>query len=490
VTTQTADALILYFIMQEGTTPQVLSDPGVMSFDSFDSTGTTATTSSHQSLAWYIQRATGATPTPGWSSNISGVYVRATLAIRNKSGGALPAYIDDSSAPATRLTCGHHIATLNSISFSASGSFAITANVNSKSLTQAAAVNGADFGINPYANALYRTAAVVAIGALGGIELVLTGGRDLTNGLICGSFIAGTPKMGTFGIGTLEQGGVVVRMASAATYWNAYQVAGKNSKPTTEQRVVFAIKAGYNGSQYGGAGSGGNANQAAITHVQFLQNCPLLASAVYMSELHQVFAQIIAGGDANNPVDTDGVADVGRSFRLPIIQKVGSAGLLSFAPIQIGGGDAVNFQIDAGSLQFPRRASATLREVQFHGPDNSLGISYAGKSGDVIKHKNSLISSPTPFYWQIHANATNAATWDFTGLSIIGGNVTLRNVMTFNAMNFTGCPTLDFTGCTVTNSKISQVPSGNDSATMTSATLTGCTIDVTGVAAGGRWCSL
>jgi hypothetical protein len=101
----------------------------------------------------------------------------------------------------------------------------------------------------------------------------------------------------------------------------------------------------------------------------------------------------------------------GPSFRLPVIQKVGSTGLLSFVPIQIGGGDSVNFQIDAGSLQFPRRADTLKKELQYHGADNTLGISYAGKSGDVVKHTNSVVTSPTPYYWEIQRSW--CATWDF-----------------------------------------------------------------------------
>lgn len=490
VTTSTADALVVFHIAYDGTTPQVLSDPGVMSIYNADSTGTTATTSSHQAAAWYIQRSTGATPVANWSSSVSAVYVRATYTLRNASGGQIPAYIDDSTSPGTRLTCGHHVSTLNNISYAASGSFNVTANINGKTLTQGTAANGADFGINPYTNAVTSTAAATAATALVGPELVLTGGRDLSTGLICGSFIAGTPKMGAFGLGTINNGGVVVRVASGTNNWNAYQVAAKNSVPNPVQRCVFAIQAGYDGSDYD-TGSSGSASAASITYVQFLRNAPYFSSTVYMSELHQVKTQIVAGGDSNNPVDVDGMDQIGQSFRLPIIQKVGAAGLLSFAPIQIGGGDAVNFQIDAGSLQFPRRADTLKKELQYHAADNTLGISYAGKSGDVVKHTNSLISSPTPYYWEINSSATSAATWDFSGTSIIGANVTLRNVTTFDSMSFTSCPTLVFSGCTVTNSNISAVPSGNDTLTTNASTnIDNSTINVTGVSSGNRWCSV
>jgi hypothetical protein len=88
ISTTTANDLVVYHIAQNGTTPQVLSDPGVMSIYNADSTGTTATTSSHQSAAWYIQRTAGTTPAANWSSSISDAYNR-TLPSK-RPGGAIP----------------------------------------------------------------------------------------------------------------------------------------------------------------------------------------------------------------------------------------------------------------------------------------------------------------------------------------------------------------------------------------------------------------
>ena len=73
----------------------------------------------------------------------------------------------------------------------------------------------------------------------------------------------------------------------------------------------------------------------------------------------------------------------------------------------------------------------------------------------------------------------------------MGANVTLRNVMTFDSMAFSACPTLNFTGCTLTNSSIKGVPAGNDTLTTNASTnIDFCAISVTGVTAGNRWCSV
>ncbi len=488
ITSTTADCLVFYAIALDGTTPQVLSDPGVMFIDGFDATGTTATTSSHQSAAWYVQRTAGAVPVSNWVADQSAAYVRITVVMRNASGGRIPAYIDDVTSPGTRFTPGHHISTLNNISYTAAGAGSLTGNVNSKTTTVTAAVNGADFGINVYANAVTSAAAATAATALAGPELVLTAGRNASTGLIMGTIVAGTPKMGAFGIGTIAQGGCVIRIGSAATFWNAYQVSARNSQPAPDQRCLWAIQAGYSGSQYGTAGSGGSANAAAITHIQFLRNAPSFSSQTYNSEIHLVATQIIAGGDATTPVDIAGLIEVGKSFRLPIIQKAGANGAVSFAPIQIGGGDAVNFQVDAGALQFPRRATQASKELAFHAADNAVGISFSAKSGDTCKFTNSVITSPTPYFFTINVAATSAATWDFNGLVLVNATTTLRNVTTFNGLSFTSCPSITVSDCALTGCSIGKPPATSGSFIVNSATtVSSSTINVTTLTAGNYW---
>jgi len=494
VTTNTADSLIVYLIAQSqpSTLPSsVLSQPGVMWIDQNDTGGTTATTEAHQTAAWYMQRATGAPcPTPTFVSSVSDAFCKVTFALRNKAAGRIPAYIDDVTSPGSMITGGHHIVAANNITCTTNG---ITDTINSKTATPGTAINGADFGINPFCNALSLAAAATAKTALVGPEITLTAALDASAGLIIGSFIAGSPKMGTFGIGTVADGGVVVRLGSGSagtTIWNAYQVAAKDSKVKTEQRCVFAIEAGYAGSAYAN-GAGGNCSASAVKFLQFLRNAPYFSSAVYMSELHYVGRQVIAGGDSTTPVGITGLVEVGKSFRLPVIQQAGANGIVSFAPIQIGGGDAVYFIVDAGAIQFPSRASASAKDIQYHASDNKVGLYLAGKSGDTIKLTNSVVTAATPYIFEITSGATSAATWDLSGLVLVGANVTLRNVMTFLGMSFSSCPTLIFSGCSLDGCAISKVPADNDTLTTDASTnIDNCTINVTGVSSGNRWCSV
>lgn len=483
VTTTTGDCLVLYLMAVDGIAVAHHANPGVHHITSFDNGSTTANTSSCQGGAWYIQRAAGLTPAPAWTCSLAGAVTQVTVAFRNKAGGAIPAYIDDVSSPATVVTPAHHYTTLNNISYPTA--LTSTANINGKTVAYLVGTAAADLGIVPFSNGISPAASLIAQTALNGYEMALTGNRNWSTGLIMGSLIGGTPKMGTFGAGTVKDGGFVIRIGSSATAWCAYQVAAKDSVPTLESRSVFVIQPGYTGSAYGTPGTAVLAT--AVSHMQFLRNAPYFASQLVASEIYQVFKQVVAGGDAVSPVNTDGMASIGKSFRLPVIQKFGGSGLLSYAPIQIGGGDAVNFQINAGALQFPSRYNVATKEIGYHAADNAVGISYAGKLGDVVKHTNSVITSPTSYYWEINAAATSAATWDFAGLVVVNAVVTLRNVMTFTEMAFSACGSITATGCTLTNSKISRAPAASASFVATSGTFSKLAVNLASLTAGNHW---
>ncbi len=481
VTTTVADTFILYLVGTDLIAPAAHSEPGVHHITSFDNQGTTATTSAAQSAAWYIQRSAGATPAPSWTQSQMAAYTRLTIAFRNKSGGIIPAYVDDVITPATTISNCTHYTTLNNISFPTSLT-ATGAMTNGKTTSYVTGAVAADLGINSFSSGISKAAATQAKTALTGYEIALTGNRNWSTGLIMGSFIGGTPKMGTFGIGSVNEGGCVIRIGSGSTAWDAYQVAAKDAVPTLENRSVWAIKPGHTTTRYGTAGT---LNTSAVSFMQSLTNQPSFSSQAILSEVYQVFTQVVAGGTLTAPVDSDGLASIGKSFRLPVIQKAGGAGIISYVPIQIGGGDSVIFDIDAGALQFPRSYNVTTKEISFHAPTNTVGISYAGKVGDTIRHTNSVITSPSIYYWEINSAATSAATWDFTGLTVVNATVTLRNVMTFSNMSFSNCAQVDTTACSVSNCNI-QIKNTLANKLIVSATssINGCEINTTSIPSG------
>ena len=494
LTTNTNDTFVLYAMSQDGIAPMIHTDPGpAMFIISSDSTGTTSTTAASTAAAWYIQRTAGAAPTPSWTANKSALVNKYTISFRNKSGGSIPAYIDDVTSPGTYLDgCHYGVAgtTFNGVTPTAALPYANIGPAGSGLTTTYDAIGlTADYGINFYSSAISSTPSTSAVGTSKGFVLTFSAARNLTGGFVMGSVIAANPKIANFFHGSTPQGGSWISFGDASNFYRSYQIFSRDSKPNTEGRAVFSVRVDNTTTRYGYSTSA--LVDTAVTSIMFLSNCPAGALTLYLSELHLVKTHVIAGGSAVLPVDTVGVAAVGKSFRLPVIQQVGSSGLLTYVPIQIGGGDAVNFQIDAGALQFPRRWNTDTNELNFHAEDNDIGINYAGKSGDVVKHTNSVITSPSQYYWKIDTAATSAAEWNFSGLTIVGATVTLRPVTTFSSMTFSSCQSIAAEGCTLNDCTINKVAVENDTFTSdTSTNVDNSSIDVSLVTAGNRWCSV
>jgi hypothetical protein len=477
------NCFVLYCIGVDGTAVAAHSDPGFHHILSADNGGANAASATTIAACWTIHRTGGtATPAPTWTASAAGTSARLTVAIRNATNGRIPAYVENSPAPADVISPCHHIGTLNNVVFT--NTLTSTAAINTKTVSAQAPAAQADLGIVPFSSGISTAAAQAAANTLRGYQLTLTGNRNMSTGVLVGSFIGATPKQGAYGIGSISQGGCVVRIGSSATAWTAYQVAAKDSKPNLVSRAVWAIQPGYTGSSYGTPGTA--VTTTAVSHIQFLYNSPDFSSQAILSEVYLAKPHIVCGGTTAAPVDSAGLAEIGESYRLPVIQKIGGSGLLSYVPIQIGGsGDAVVFDIEGGSLQFPRNYSPSLKEISFHSAPNVVGISYDGQTGDIIRHTNSVISSPSEYYWEINASASNTATWDFSGLVVIGANVTLRNVMTFDSMTFNTFSAVNASGCLLTNCTFTEPPSTTNSITVNNSTsFTNCSFNTTTITAG------
>lgn len=498
ITTANADALVLFYIGVDATTTTPVachSAPGAVHFlDSSDNGGANVTAGSAvmagAAAGWYVQRAAGATPTPPWNMSASNVTNRFTVGINQKSGGVVPPYIDDTATIGTKLMDGHRWAsasTFNNENFKATPLTvtSIITHLGTLTGTFDAGASVVDVHLNPYSAAVSSTPATSA-SALTGFELGFpTTTIDMTTGWIVGAIMESTPKAANFNMGSIATGGVFLSIGKTTNY-RIFQILAKDNLVNCEGRAVFSVQPNQTQTQSGQSASAPTIGS--IDKICILQRGNTATMATYCCDFHLINKIVAAGGTASAPVDTEGMYQIGKFLRLKLIQKQASGGLLAIVPVQIGGGDAINFNIDAGALQFPCIYSRAAKDINYHGANNAIGISYAGKSGDTIKHTNSVVASVSPFYWEINSAATSAATWDFGGLVISGANVTLRNVMTFDGMTFTSCPALVFTACALTGCTINKVPATSGTVTTgTTATLTSCAIDVSLITAGNYW---
>lgn len=469
ITTTSDDTLLLHYIGIDSTTttPTMChSAPGPVHFlDSSDNGGTNVTAGSKTMAGacagWYMQRAPGATPQPSWNASLTAIRNEFVVGIKHKAGGLIPPYIDDATTIGTKVMDGHWWAsatTRNNENFKATPLSVTSFITHLGTLTGTfdAGAQVADSHINPYSNAISSTPAISAT-ALTGFELQIpTTAIDMTTGWLVGAVMESTPKSANWGQGSIKTGGLFIAVGSTTNY-RIFQVLACDNLINTEGRAVFSIQVNQTQTQSGQSAT--PPTVSAINRVWALNRGNIAALVQYHCDYHLIQKITAAGGDSANPVDTEGLYQIGKFLRIKLIQKQGAGGLLAMVPVQIGGGDAVNFQIDAGALQFPRIYDRNTREINYHGANNAIGISYAGKSGDVISHTNSVVTSASPYYWEINAAATSACTWNFSGLVVVTASVTLRPVTTFTKMSFSDCPTVTLNSSTVTtcsfnNSKV------------------------------------
>lgn len=459
ITTTADDSLLLYYIGIDSTstTPTMAhSAPGPVHFiDSSDNGGNNVTAGSKTMAGacagWYIQRTPGATPTTEWNPSMAASRAVFVVGIRNKAGGVIPPYIDDSVVIGKKVMDGHWWSsgtTRNNENFKATPLSVTSFITHLGTLTGTfdAAAQVADSHLNPYSNAVSSTPATSAT-ALTGFEVQMpTTAIDMSSGWLVGAVMEASPKNANWGTGDIKGGGLFIGVGSTSNY-RMFQVLSRDNLVNTEGRAVFSVQ--VNQTQTMSGQSATPPTLTAINRLWVLNRGNRATLAQYHCDYHIINKIIAAGGTDAAPVDAEGLYNIGKFLRLKLIPKQGAGGLMAMVPLQIGGGDAVNFQIDAGALQFPRIYNRTKREINYHGADNAIGISYAGKLGDTIKHTNSVVTSASPYYWEINAAATADCVWDFSGLVIVNALVTLRPVTTFSEMSFSQCATINLTGSTV-----------------------------------------
>lgn len=151
----------------------------------------------------------------------------------------------------------------------------------------------------------------------------------------------------------------------------------------------------------------------------------------------------VCGGNAALPIGVTGLVSAaadGKERRNVIRQ--GSAQAIAYGPLQFGNGgaDPTFLDLNATAFEFPGQYDAAKKRTTYNSVDNVAGLTYHAGASDTIRHRDSVVSSPSLYHWRIHASSSATASYDFKGLSLIGaGDVVLRNVTTFTGMSFVGC---------------------------------------------------
>ncbi len=244
-----------------------------------------------------------------------------------------------------------------------------------------------------------------------------------------------------------------------------------------------------------GFNTDGTFNPSSCWSVAFFIGRKVVGTTVWQfGSLWLMDKTIIAGGNSNEPIGIESIVKTiadSHERKSAILQGVKQMLLLQDLQIGDGGSSPTYLDLDGTAIEFPSQYNRSTKNVSYNSVDNKIGITYYAGSSDTIKHRNSVISSPSRYKWGFDASSSSGATYDFSGLSVIGaGTITMNNRITFDTLTINDYSTISASGATFLNSTFLNVPSSNDSISISSGTtFTGCTINVSRVTAGNYWVS-
>lgn len=441
--------------------------------------------------AWTVVEDSGGTSVASrWTQWTGYAPICFAVAIKNKSGGHVPGYVDPATTIATQITPMTHqtgswasnaagdISVPSSLSLSAIGSKSTVTYQGPNMDTKA--------GRYPLASVHRQSvsSAAVATTTTRGHQYSFGTTVDFTSGMLVINALGASPGEMAVSMDKTGSGGTLVTIADGSNNYRAFEVAARDGNPALLGWNTLVIDCNQSVTDW--AESGTPPTVSGIRKVLFTVTPEggSIFTGITLSEMWRVNLIHCSGGDSTTPFNFDDMIACGNSFRAPMIQKTGAAAGLSYMPIQFGGGDSIKMLIENSVLQFAEAWNTSTGALNFHADATAekLGVTYYGVSGDTIKHKNSLITSATPFYVSIHASSTSAATWDFAGLTLAGaGTVTLRPITTFTGMTFADCATINTTGATGTTLSSCTISNTTNRPDFSDDTLSG--VNITSAAA-------
>lgn len=453
VTTTNNDCLIIYGLGSDlgvGPTP----NPGIQTVVS-DDTGTASL-----GMGWTYQKTAGATGTITFTcANASGTSLpryEFCWAINDGSSGTIvPAYHDTGTTLATLIE------PLTGTTYPISGNTwqATTIDITtigSKTASYDAIGNIVDSGVNPFHASARITPA--ASSNLGGTQFNFGSSKDLSSGILLTRTRFATPR-DYIDTGFIATGGIQLVFADASNNYRAFMIGAQRDNTTNPADAnLHAIQVGQS-TNTRFATSTTDVTLTAITKFLFLETNPLGAGALDISQMVNINKAVIAGGSSTNPIDYAGFLSVINGYILDFAKIQGTSESLIFCPVQIGGSLAVHLDMTNFAIEFPQRASQTTGYLNFHVDENIVGFIFDGRSGDTVKMTNGIIASASKYKFEFLSSVSTSATWDFSGLTVIGATPTLRNIGTtggFQLMSFIDCDQIVQNSATLDNCTISD----------------------------------
>lgn len=441
ITTNVANSLILYaFASSAAGTPSLLEGPvyGLLGADGL---------AEGLAVGWTFQPNIGLTPANiGCSAHTAGAGVALTLQIAPPSTGAtvIPAYVYQDFC--TYIDPLHGTTAYNgntAIAATADLAAAYGTPIAGFTIGDATITATADVGINSFHSVPRLTSVSGSINP-SNAELVLAAANRLdvrNKNILCHVGPSSEGQLQRFST-VASTRGIWFGMRSntlsgaATTGWKIWQVYGQEKGSLRHQPIII------NEASTTTRATSGTLAATTVTSFAWWISGNSNASTIFdIASLWMLSTTTVVGGTASNPIgiaDIGDVVAVGKERKSAINQ--GSGQLIAYQPIQLGSGVSTHnlyVNLDGSAIEFPTQFNRATLDVQYNSIDNAVGLIYDAAPGDVIIHTNASISSNSRYFWRIDPGFVTTATYNFSGLNIIGaGDIVLKSGLTFNEVTF------------------------------------------------------
>lgn len=496
ITTERDDSLVVYYLSSS-----VVAMPSFLEGPVMHLTGGDGAAES-MGVGWGWQSTAGTTSNAVYcNSYASGNGVRAVLAVNPPVSGAavIPTYIATDNC--NLLDLMHGVTAYNgNTAFAATADTNFGTSLGGITANDATVAAIADVGINSFHSMAGATNATTA-NQISGAETVFSVGNRPNVGTknILVHIRPGTPLQSQRFTNISSNRGAWFGMRSgAAADYEIWQVHAIDAPWAPTVHVPVIINSGASGH----AATNGTLTTSSILSFGFWHGGITGTNTCQMGwgMLWLMDSTVVAGGVASEPIDIEGIVNtiatgsrqVAKERYSAILQ--GSKQMLLLQDLQIGDGgtNPTYLLLEATAIELPSQRDEVTKKINYNSTDNVIGITYYAGASDTIIHRNSVISSPSKYKWGLHASSSTSATYDFSGLSVIGaGTITLARAITISELTINNYGSIDISNANLDLCTIVSPPSTNDSITTNSSTLVeNSSIDTTTVAAGNRLCSV
>lgn len=182
------------------------------------------------------------------------------------------------------------------------------------------------------------------------------------------------------------------------------------------------------------------------------------SNAVFIKNFAAIDTLYVTGGGENNPIDltaTPEATTLLRNAYRGTTQGVGQVQLKQ--PVQIGDGGAnyTYFKATATSYELPLPYDESAGRREWRLP-NKAGMTINAGALDVIDFSAAIVRANDPQPFTIAPASNTAATYSFSGAAIVGWDVTWKNGIPCDSVNFSDCGVIDAKAATINNCSITD----------------------------------